>query len=76
MKDDIDEVWHDEMIRQRPSRVFSAKFQLGVREGDYKLVWGQPTALHRSYREAKEEGGLRLERPVLELYNLRQGSQF
>jgi len=51
----------------------SPRFQLGVREGDYKLVWGQPAALHRSYREAKEEGGLRLERPVLELYNLRQG---
>jgi hypothetical protein len=55
--------------------VYSPKFQIGVREGDYKLIWGQPTALHRSYREAKEDGGLNLQRPVLELYNLKQVKQ-
>ena len=60
----------------KPPPVHSPKFQIGVREGDYKLVWGQPSALHRSYREAKEEGGLTIQRPVLELYNLRQGRIF
>jgi hypothetical protein len=66
---------HKSFLREMSPPLSSPRFQLGVREGDYKLVWGQPAALHRSYREAKEEGGLRLERPVLELYNLRQGGR-
>lgn len=46
------------------------KFQIAVREDNYKLVWGQPKMLHRSYREAKGNGGLVLDDQVLELYNL------
>ena len=46
------------------------KFQIAVREDNYKLVWGQPKMLHRSYREAKGNGGLVLDEQVLELYNL------
>jgi len=47
------------------------KFQIGVREGEYKLIWGQPSSLHRSYRHAKEQGGLVLETQGVELYNLK-----
>jgi len=47
-------------------------FQVGIREGDYKLIWGQASALHRSYREAKESGGISNDGDVVtELYNLR-----
>ena len=46
------------------------KFQISVREDDFKLVWGQPKMLHRSYRDAKSDGGLVLDSQVLELYNL------
>ena len=46
------------------------KFQIAVREENLKLVWGQPKMLHRSYREAKGNGGLVVDQQVLELYNL------
>ena len=46
------------------------KFQIALREDNFKLVWGQPKMLHRSYRDAKGNGGLVLDQQVLELYNL------
>jgi len=48
----------------------SQKFQIALREGSWKLVWGQPRMLHRSYRDAKSNGGLVVDDQVLELYNL------
>lgn len=48
----------------------SQKFQIALREGSWKLVWGQPRMLHRSYRDAKSDGGLVVDDQVLELYNL------
>ena len=46
------------------------KFQIAIREDYFKLVWGQPKMLHRSYRDAKGKGGLVVDQQVLELYNL------
>ena len=46
------------------------KFQIAIREDNFKLVWGQPKMLHRSYRDAKGKGGLVVDQQVLELYNL------
>ena len=46
------------------------KFQIAIQEDNFKLVWGQPKMLHRSYREAKGKGGLVVDQQVLELYNL------
>ena len=48
----------------------SPKFQISLREGSWKLVWGQTKMLHRSYRDAKSEGGLVVDEQVMELYNL------
>jgi len=46
------------------------KFQISLREDNWKLVWGQAKMLHRSYRDAKSNGGLVVDQQVLELYNL------
>jgi len=46
------------------------KFQVGIRQHNWKLIWGQPRILHRSYREAKVEGGISLDVETLELYKL------
>merc|ERR1719400_267418 len=48
-----------------------SKFQIALREDNFKLIWGQPKMLHRSYREAKKmTGGLTKSQQILELYNL------
>ena len=39
--------------------------KIGVRYKNYKLVWGLPTMLHRSYRKSEKS----IE-PVMELYDL------
>ncbi|XP_023334285.1 arylsulfatase I isoform X2 [Eurytemora carolleeae] len=54
------------------SSTFQPKFQIGIREGDYKLIWGQSKSLHRSYRDAKDENGINLDAQIVELYNLEQ----
>lgn len=47
------------------------KFQIALREDHFKLIWGQPKMLHRSYRDAKKmTGGLARSQQILELYNL------
>lgn len=47
------------------------KFQIALRDDNFKLIWGQPKMLHRSYREAKKmTGGLARSQQILELYNL------
>lgn len=46
------------------------KFQIALREESFKLIWGQPRMLHRSYRDAKMMGGLVSSEQTLELYNL------
>jgi len=47
------------------------KFQIALREDNFKLIWGQPKMLHRSYRDAKKmTGGVARSQQILELYNL------
>lgn len=45
-------------------------FQVALREGNYKMIWGQATMLHRGFRSAKKNGVEVNEEQGLELYNL------
>merc|ERR1719225_961563 len=34
----------------------TSKFQVAIREGSYKMIWGQASMLHSSFRAAKQWG--------------------
>jgi len=47
------------------------KFQIGIRNYRYKLIWGQSSMLHRGYRKPQySNGGVKTEFLTLQLYDL------
>ena len=53
--------------------VLYQKFQIGVRGRRYKLVWGQSSMLHRSYRKPQySKAGVTTEFQSLQLYDLQE----
>jgi len=48
------------------------KFQIGVRNYRFKLIWGQSSMLHRGYRTPQySQGGVNTEFQTLQLYDLK-----
>jgi len=54
------------------SELVYQKFQIGIRNYRFKLIWGQSSMLHRGYRKPQySNGGVKTEFQTLQLYDLK-----